>query len=219
MTLPVDVTARKVVSSSCQRANERVAFEVLVAKYAEPIYRLALNMLLDPCAAEHVLQQTWLTASRELPMFGPERPDLAVYAFASEHCLKTLPGRPDRDSSALEKCLHHLEAEDRLAFLLRDVEGLDCDDIAWILEEQPAASRLRVHRVRLLLVSHASAPSTGEPHASLTPGQEFGSASSPHAAAPPRAPVSRSLPEDPVGLEVPREKGVMRRLLGFAARA
>jgi RNA polymerase sigma-70 factor (ECF subfamily) len=56
------------------RRNDAAAWEALVRRYQEPVFRLAYLVLRDAAEAEDVAQETFLRAYLALESYDPERP-------------------------------------------------------------------------------------------------------------------------------------------------
>jgi RNA polymerase sigma-70 factor (ECF subfamily) len=159
------------------RAGDRAAFETLVRAHQHRVYGVALRMLGDAAEAEDVAQEAFLRAHRALPGFrGEARVSTWLYAITARLCLTRLGGGerrrrqdgeallagvvdtapgPDRalERDELEEALHRaiagLPEDRRIVVLLRDVEGLDYQEIAEILDVPIGTVRSRLHRARL----------------------------------------------------------------------
>lgn len=76
------------------RAGDYSAFETLVHRYRDRVYRLALGMMHDADEAEEVAQETFLNIFRGLRRFrGESSVGSWVYRVAANACLMRLRGR------------------------------------------------------------------------------------------------------------------------------
>jgi RNA polymerase sigma-70 factor (ECF subfamily) len=76
------------------RRGEYSAFETLVQRYRDRVYRLALGMMHEPAEAEEVVQETFLSVFRGLQRFrGESSVGTWVYRVAANACLMRLRGR------------------------------------------------------------------------------------------------------------------------------
>ena len=150
------------------------AFDVLVRRYQLPIYRVCLNILGDTHAAQDAAQDTFFTAWRAIGRYrGDAKLSTWLYRIATNRCLKELKRRerptdplPDLPSTAgtpeehyeavahvadVAGALARLPADQRVAMLLRDVEGLAYGDIAEVLGVSMTVVKSRIYRARLQL--------------------------------------------------------------------
>jgi RNA polymerase sigma-70 factor (ECF subfamily) len=159
------------------KAGEARAFEELVIAHQHRIYGVALRMLRDSAEAEEVAQEVFVRAYRGIAAFkGEAKLSTWLYAIASRLCLNRLgPGsrRLDRRGdealnrlaepgadpsadlersemeSALQRAIAELPEERRIVVVLRDLEGLDYEEIAAALELPLGTVRSRLHRARM----------------------------------------------------------------------
>lgn len=159
------------------------AFAVLVERHQGQVLRLAAHLLRDADAARDVAQDAFLRAYRSLGSF---RPDLsfrnwilriAVNAardhqgrWAARH-LRSLDDIPEPRSEDVEGQLHdallaarvricvsQLSVREREVFVLRDLEGLDVEEVAAMLALEPPTIRRHLARARLRLRRILSEP-------------------------------------------------------------
>lgn len=151
------------------------AFEALVHRYRNPVYRIALRMLGDAAAAEDAVQDAFLRAWLALPEFRAESSiGTWLYRIVTNRCLNILraerPVQPLEDDQAvaaarpeelvqqqaelgaLRRAILRLTPEQRAAFVLRELEGLSYEEIAEVLGATVPAIKGRIHRARLELV-------------------------------------------------------------------
>jgi RNA polymerase sigma-70 factor (ECF subfamily) len=157
------------------RAGDDQALSVLIERHAPRVYRFGLKMCRDEEDAREVLQDTLLTAARQLRQFrGASALSTWLYAIARSFCIKRrrkagseIPAADEErgdaiDSAptpehqaeqrelgqALEKAIAELEPMYREVLLLRDVEGLSAAEVAEVLQIGVAAVKSRLHRAR-----------------------------------------------------------------------
>ena len=116
------------------RAGDRAAF-ALVVKHYHPRLLGAARTLLQPADAEEAVQDGWIAAHRALPKF--EGRSALLTRDELQHCLEShITAMPDNQ---------------RLALQLRDIQGLDFDDICNIMDVSASNVRVLVHRARARL--------------------------------------------------------------------
>ena len=82
-----------------------------------------------------------------------DRTDAALAAASGEHLAMPAP-RPDKallgaeERAAVQTAMQKLSAEHRMLVVLRDIEGLDYDEIARVLELPIGTVKSRLHRAR-----------------------------------------------------------------------
>jgi len=80
------------------RRNDQQAFELLVERYAGRILNLAHRMVGDAMQAEDLMQDTFLSAWRNLPQFRAEaRFSTWLYRIATNKCTDWLRSHRKRD--------------------------------------------------------------------------------------------------------------------------
>lgn len=102
--MTLDARARDAdLVAALARGETALAFEGLVARYAERVHRLCRSLLRDPAAAEDAAQDSLLRVWRALHGFRPERAALStwLYAITRHHCLALL-GRAQLDGVSLD---------------------------------------------------------------------------------------------------------------------
>jgi len=160
-------------------AGDTGSFEVLMRRYNRRVYRAARAVLRDEGEAEDVVQDAWVRAYTHLRQFSG-RASFATWltriAFheslsrrryrvrhlpLDEHAaaLPAATRPPEQEvgarqvASALEAAIDELPARYRMAFVLRDLEGLGTAEAAACLEVPEATVKTRLHRARALLRS------------------------------------------------------------------
>lgn len=153
------------------------AFETLVLRHQDTVFRVALRTLGDRDEAADTAQEALITAWRRLPSLRDAdrfRPWLlriaargaldAARARAPEHPIPEgaeyadpAAGPANRAvGGALRQALDHALADlpppQRICWILREMEGLGYEEIADVVEATPTAVRGRIHRARTRLV-------------------------------------------------------------------
>jgi RNA polymerase sigma-70 factor (ECF subfamily) len=150
------------------------AFEELVRRHQLPIFRLCLGMLGNRHDAEDAAQDAFLTAWRAIGRFrGESKFSTWLYRVAVNRCLRQLSTRPgpieqltDRASTLgdpegefeavrqvedIAAAVAKLTPEQRVPFILREVEGLTYNEIAEVLGVTMTAVKSRLNRARVEL--------------------------------------------------------------------
>jgi RNA polymerase sigma-70 factor (ECF subfamily) len=150
------------------------AFEVLVRRYQLPIVRFCVGMLGDQYAAEDAAQDVFFSAWRSLGRFrGEAQFSTWLFRVATNQCLMDIRRRPEQamqlpedlaaaeggaphsqletaeTAAAVSAAVGRLSPEQRVALLLREVEGLSYDQIAEVLGVSMAAVKSRIYHARL----------------------------------------------------------------------
>jgi RNA polymerase sigma-70 factor (ECF subfamily) len=155
--------------------GDTAAYAVLVRRYQQAMYRLALRLLDDRQEAEDATQESFLSAWRRLGGYRGEAAFSSwMYRIVTNRCLNTLRSRrstasldaanedvpgpeargPERGVEANEQlgalsgALAGLPPDQRACWLLREGEGLSYAEIAAIVGGSPGAVRGRIHRAR-----------------------------------------------------------------------
>jgi len=159
------------------KAGDTKAFETLVITYQHRVFGVALRMLGSRAEAEDIAQETFLRAHRAVGEFrGEARLGTWLYAIASRLCLNRIASAPRRleraddaallrlpapgaDAAsalerseleaALQQAIAALPEERRIVVVLRDLEGLDYEEVAEVLGLPLNTVRTRLHRARL----------------------------------------------------------------------
>jgi RNA polymerase sigma-70 factor, ECF subfamily len=150
-------------------AGDRAAFEVLVRRYNQRLFRAARAITRSDADAEDVIQQAWLDVFRKLAQFRGDA-SFATWAtrIAVHQAVATTRKRPlvaevidapsevapDAELSRaqigalLESCLAGIPQGNREVMVLRDVLELDTAETAACLGLTEEAVRVRLHRAR-----------------------------------------------------------------------
>ena len=186
------------------RGGDGKAFEEIVARYEDRIYRFGYRMCGHDEDARDVLQDTFLAALRHIGGYrGEGRFVNWLYKIASSACLKKRrrrkdepgtplsledegPGEgvplvqrlatpdpgPDEEAhrrelrARLQEAVLRLPEHYRVVLVLRDFEHRSTEEVAELLGLQLSATKVRLHRARLLMRKHLLAMDV------LPPGEE-----------------------------------------------
>jgi RNA polymerase sigma-70 factor (ECF subfamily) len=154
------------------------AFEVLVRRHAPALLRLATRLLGSRTEADDAVQDAFVTAWRRLPEFRGEAGfGTWMHRIVTNRCLNILRARhavTDLDSAAepaapeylasparvaeshaaaqaLARSMAALSPEQRVCWMLRELDGLSYEAIAQAVGISPKAVRGRVFRARRFL--------------------------------------------------------------------
>ncbi len=152
-------------------AGDREAFEILVRKYSDPLYRHALGMTGSPDVAEDILQVSFIKAFQHLGEVRG-RFDAWIFRILANGCKDWLKNirrshvsyeeddqpshyaTPDDDLDRgqlrddLDRALKALPATLREAFVMKHVEGRSYEEMGELLNTTVGALKMRVHRAR-----------------------------------------------------------------------
>lgn len=152
-------------------AGSRDAFQLLIARYSDPLYRHALGMTGSPDVAEDILQSSFIKAYQHLGEVRG-RFDAWVFRIVANACKDWLKNirrthvsydEDDQPSSFetpeqeldrselrtdLERALNSLAPSLREAFVMKHVEGRSYEEMAVLLGTTVGALKMRVHRAR-----------------------------------------------------------------------
>lgn len=158
------------------QAGHLQAFELLVRRHQDRVFRLCLRMLGDWADAEDAAQDVFVRAWRSLGRFRGEAAfSTWLHRLAVNRCLdgararrrtevldESVPdpsGQPEevvearRQLDCLEDAVAGLTPDQRVTFILREVEGLTYQDIAASLGIGLGAVKSRLNRARVALVT------------------------------------------------------------------
>jgi RNA polymerase sigma-70 factor (ECF subfamily) len=158
------------------REGDTSAFEALVRRYQDPVFRIAARILTDPHDAADAAQEAFITAWRRLHDLSAEQAFAAwLYRITVTRALSAARARrplvpldertagPDRSPgpgqhaqadglrAALASALTRLTPGQRSCWILRETEGMSYEEVAAILHTTPGAVRGRLHRARTQL--------------------------------------------------------------------
>lgn len=158
------------------RAGSTEAFEVLVHRYRDRVYRVALRMVDQPASAEDVAQDALVAAWRALPTFRGEAKfstwlHRIVLNSAHNHLTRRrlhaeLTGQEpiepaaqpehavesQQRANALRAAIRGLRFDQRAPLVLHQFEGYTYEQTADILQVSEATVRGRIFRARRALV-------------------------------------------------------------------
>jgi RNA polymerase sigma-70 factor, ECF subfamily len=175
--LPDDVVVTRVCG------GETEAFEVLMRRYNQRVYRTARAVLRDDSEAEEVMQEVWVKAFEHLGSFaGRARFSTWLTRIAINEALQHARVRRRGANSAslppavatasasaeesaldgelrrtLEAGIDGLSEAYRTTFVLREIEGLSTAETAECLAIGEETVKTRLHRARALLRRHLEA--------------------------------------------------------------
>lgn len=164
------------------KEGDRAALGALVRAHQKAVHRFARTLTYDEASAEDVLQETFIAAVKRLDGYRGDGSFRSwLFTIAKRVAIRSArrrAGEPERIESldalgvragwgatdesfekriaqreALEHAFARLSDEDREVLFLRDVEGLDGDETAAVLEIGRAAMKSRLHRARLRLAA------------------------------------------------------------------
>jgi RNA polymerase sigma-70 factor, ECF subfamily len=169
-----------VVARVC--GGETQAFEVLMRRYNQRVYRAARAVLRDDGEAEDVMQVAWIKAFARLRSFaGRARFSTWLTRIAINEALQHRSRRRAADASSLalavttssasaeqsvldgelrrslEAAIDSLSEGYRTIFVLREIEGLSTAETAECLAIAEETVKTRLHRARGLLRRHLEA--------------------------------------------------------------
>lgn len=154
------------------------AFEALVHRHAPALLRLATRLLGSPTEAEDAVQEAFVSAWRKLPEFrGDARFGTWMHRIVTNRCLNVLrsrqpvaaldsvpePQAPEHQVSPpraaegraavqdLSRAIEGLSPEQRVCWVLRELDGVPYESIAETVGISQEAVRGRVFRARRYL--------------------------------------------------------------------
>jgi RNA polymerase sigma-70 factor (ECF subfamily) len=160
------------------RGGDRAAFEELVRRHADRLYRVVLRFSVGPEEAEDITQEAFLRAWRSIGRFrGRSQFFTWLYRIGINEAKRRHERRPptgavtsiedsprdapdwsesperrvqQRDTRiVLERAVRTLPFKYRAPLILRDVEGLSTAEAAEVMGLREAAFKSRLHRARL----------------------------------------------------------------------
>lgn len=151
-------------------AGDRSAFEPLVRRYQELLYRRALGLVNEPDLAADMVQEAFIRAYSRLDRADPGRFGGWIYRILRNLCLDELRAprhrraampldlegdlSPARDlerrqlGEALDRALAGLSPTLREAFVLKHVDGLSYEEMVIETGAAEGALKMRVKRAR-----------------------------------------------------------------------
>lgn len=176
----MDNSDRDIALMERVKNGDDAAFEELVARHSQTIYKLAYRFLFDPQEAEDITQEVFLRVYRAAGTYTPKakfstwlytitknicfnelrkKKSVTVYSIEDE----MLPELPSSDASPVVKleeaevrqrvldAVKALPANLRISVLLLKYHGLSYEEVADILGCTVNAVKLRVHRAKKYL--------------------------------------------------------------------
>ncbi|MFD8208815.1 RNA polymerase sigma factor [Streptomyces sp. NPDC059695] len=164
--------------------GDEEAFEVLVHRHSLPMIQLATRLLGNRAEAEDAVQDAFVSAWRSLPEYRGEAGfGTWLHRIVTNRCLNLLrarrpaadldavaePAAPEHQSSParaaeshaavrdLARAMRSLSAEQRVCWVLREIEAQPYDTIARTVGISPEAVRARVFRARRMLTEAMAA--------------------------------------------------------------
>jgi len=139
------------------RAGETDALEVLLRRYQDPTYGFCLRWLGEQRHAGEAARDALVSFAEQLKRSNvPAR--VLVYQCAVAACeerssARTIEkaGLDEGDEARLRAALSELDVSELSVLLLRDLVGLDLDQIAEVLALSRGSARSRLQRARLKL--------------------------------------------------------------------
>lgn len=156
--------------------GEQDAFRVLVERYQHLVYTLALRMVKRPEDAQDVAQETFLSAWKALPKFRMDAQfSTWIYRLTVNAATDLLRRRREEQSlddeenpvvmadsapapqeeaergerrEILKRCIGQLTDNHRKILILREIHGLNYQEIGEVLELTPGTVRSRLARAR-----------------------------------------------------------------------
>jgi len=137
------------------RGGETDALEVLLRRYQDPAYGLCLRWLGDTRHAGDAVKDALVSFSEQLRR-STTPPAVLVYQSAIAECEERAKARKiekagldEGDETRLRAALSELDINELSVLLLRDLVGLDLDQIAEVLALSRGSARSRLQRARL----------------------------------------------------------------------
>jgi DNA-directed RNA polymerase specialized sigma24 family protein len=146
------------------RRGDRTAFVALATRWWTPLYRFAWNMSGSASFAAQVTERALATAVQcdglarapfKLLLYR-----LAVQLMLAQDSLAPMSTHANDEVGTLREALQRLDAMDRAALVLREIEQLPLEEVARVLSAPAEQIRLRVHRA-LVFLTRAAAEPTG----------------------------------------------------------
>ncbi|MGW0518482.1 RNA polymerase sigma factor [Crossiella sp. NPDC003009] len=160
--------------------GDDTAFDDLVRRHTNRMYRIALRIVGDPAEAEDVVQEAWVSAWRGLGRFrGEAAPTTWLFRVVTNtalaHLRKRRPTVPledtvepamtdvaaDPERAALRseqtdlvlRAIATLEPSQRVPLVLRELEELSYEEVAEVLDVPVPTLRSRLYRARVALLA------------------------------------------------------------------
>ncbi|MFE0579639.1 MULTISPECIES: RNA polymerase sigma factor [unclassified Streptomyces] len=164
--------------------GDEEAFEVLVHRHSPAVLQLAERLMGSRSEAEDAVQDAFVSAWRSLPEYRGEAGfGTWLHRIVTNRCLNLLrarrhaadldtitePAAPEHQSSPARAAESHaavrdlaqamgaLSAEQKVCWVLREIEGQPYETIAHTVGIRPEAARARVFRARRMLTEAMAA--------------------------------------------------------------
>jgi RNA polymerase sigma-70 factor (ECF subfamily) len=155
--------------------GERALFEVIIRRYNQRLFRVARSIVRDDSDAEDVMQEAYVKAYSKLASFRGESKfstwltKIAVYealararrrgdlSLVDEESMMADDPSPERAAYSselrgfLEQALQTMPSGLRVAYVMREIEGMSGAEAAACLEISEDALKMRLSRARALL--------------------------------------------------------------------
>lgn len=164
--MPLDDLLRRV------RDREPRSLHTLMEAYGRHVYNIALRITGSAADADDLVQEVFLDLPEAL--FGFDGHDFQAWLTRLATRRAYRHGRPDDPEPTieadgvrrheLESAIAGLENDERIVFVLKEVEGLSHDEVALALGISAGLSRVRLHRARKALSEHFQAVNLGMKH-------------------------------------------------------
>jgi RNA polymerase sigma-70 factor (ECF subfamily) len=137
------------------RLRDPAAFSQLFEAFSDRVYRLAVGLLENETEAEGVVQDTFIRLFEKLDQFeGRSKEDEIMPVPTIFVDWSQVPERSLTEAeitTELDKAIATLPPNLKAVFMLREIEGLSTKECAEVLEISESATKVRLHRARLLL--------------------------------------------------------------------
>ena len=162
------------------RSGDTAAFELIMRRYNQRLFRVARSIVGEDMEAEDVVQEAYISAFKNLHQFQSRSAfatwltKIAVYAAsarqrkqhlfrraATEFAIDPMNNHSQTDAATeasrrelgnvLAQAVDALPDDLRTVFTMRMVEQMDTDEVAECLELTPANIKVRLHRAKLRL--------------------------------------------------------------------
>jgi RNA polymerase sigma-70 factor, ECF subfamily len=148
MSSPLLLTATDEALIARVQAKDEQAFGVLVARYRDRIYRVALRLIGDEQDAEEALQETFMQVWLHSASFREEaRFSTWLYRIATNAALMNRRAQRRHETESLDTCLPQFDAEGQ--HLRLDVDYSAAARIEAIIEHDELVHRIREALMRL----------------------------------------------------------------------
>jgi RNA polymerase sigma-70 factor (ECF subfamily) len=157
-------------------AGQTDDFRVLVERHQQSIFRFASGLLANREEAQDITQEAFLAAFLNLSGFDPARASFSTWLFTitrnrcinvlkrrrktATHDLDSIAGATTADpvvgqelSQHLDRALAALPVDQRIAFVLAEIEDLPYAEIARIEQTTLGTVKSRIHRAKTRLRS------------------------------------------------------------------